>query len=472
MSQQHPDPYVRPPGAAKAMALTLPGLVCCVAVFIASPHDRLFDDVTLLLAGCTVVANVAWVDLDDRLLIDGSFVPSLLAMAFLGPAAAFFLVVVGEVGSWVVRRYRAIVMPINMFGLGLPAILGAIVVELLSPRGVAFYAILPMVGFAALALNDLLLTSLIGVLDAAPIAARLRHHLRLLPALGINVFLALATARLYASEGLIAIAVVLVLILAFNYMVSQMLKAQRRAERIGELAASRQRLVVEALGAEERERRDLSERLHDEAVQDMLLARQELAEARRGEPQSLARADMVLAKALDGVRQAVTDLHPSVLAENGLAASLSAVAEREARLGGFCVDVAIEPDVDCCHARLLFRVARELLRNINKHAGARSAGLRIWRTPQEVVVAVWDDGRGFPPSALKTALAAGHVGLASVRERVEALGGRFEPTSELGQGSRFRVCLPCPSELGLCYRASANTSSAAAGGPQDPMRAE
>ena len=42
-----------------------------------------------LLAACTLFASVAWVDLDERLLIDASFVPSVLAMGFLGPAPAF-----------------------------------------------------------------------------------------------------------------------------------------------------------------------------------------------------------------------------------------------------------------------------------------------------------------------------------------------------------------------------------------------
>ena len=104
------------------MALTMPGLAACLIAFALLPKDRLLDPLTLLLAACTLFASVAWVDLDERLLIDASFVPSVLAMGFLGPAPAFAIVVVGELGSWCVRRYRKVVVPINTFGLGAPAL--------------------------------------------------------------------------------------------------------------------------------------------------------------------------------------------------------------------------------------------------------------------------------------------------------------------------------------------------------------
>ncbi|HEX2397817.1 MAG TPA: hypothetical protein VHI73_06735, partial [Solirubrobacteraceae bacterium] len=120
------------------MAITLPGLAVCFVAFALAPHDQLLSPLTLVLAGCAVIASVAWIDLDDRLLVDASFVPSLLAIGFLGPAEVVAVLALGEICSWCIRRYRAVVVPINMFGLIAPALLAATAFDAIGPRGALF----------------------------------------------------------------------------------------------------------------------------------------------------------------------------------------------------------------------------------------------------------------------------------------------------------------------------------------------
>jgi signal transduction histidine kinase len=435
-----PRPGVRGPRAT--MAITLPGLAACFVAFALAPHDQLLSPLTLVLAGCAVIASVAWIDLDDRLLVDASFVPSLLAIGFLGPAEVVAVLALGEICSWCIRRYRAVVVPINMFGLIAPALLAATAFDAIGPRGALFYVALGLVGAASLALNGLMVTSLMGVLDDAPIIERLRGHLNLIPALAINLGLALATATLYGSRGLIAITVVLVAIIAFNYMVTQMIRARQRGQRISDLAASRHRLVVEALDAEDRERRRLSERLHDEAIQALLTAKQELAEAKQGDPHGVPRAQAALDSVLNQLRGAVFDLDPRVLEHGGIEPALRAVAEQQGRIGRFRANVAIDEDATGRCDRLVFAVSRELLTNIAKHASARFAQVRIFRDGPTVVITVSDDGRGFESGSRFEAVREGHIGIASIAERIEAIGGCFDLRTSPGHGVSARAVLP------------------------------
>jgi signal transduction histidine kinase len=424
------------------MALTLPGLAGCFVVFAAASHDQLGEPLALVLAGCTLLASIADIDLDDRILIDASFVPTILAIAFLGPAVAFALVLVGTVGSWLVRRhYRAVVVPINVFGLGAPALLGAWLFQAVDPSGAAFYVLLSGIGLGGLVVNDLLVTPLMGVLDDAPIVGRLSEHVRLFPALAINVMFAVATAALLPRAGWAAIAIVLLAIIAFNYMVKQMLATQRQAKQVADLAGSRQRLVVQALDAEERQRRHLSERLHDEAIQDLLMARQDLAEAERGNRGAFRQTRKALDRALTELRGAVFDLHPTVLERGGLAPALKALAQQQARLGNFEVSLSVDPHAQGVRDRLLVAIIRELLRNIAQHANARRAEVRIARRNGAICLDVRDDGRGFHESARSEALRSGHIGLASAAERVEAAGGRFEFVNA-PRGAHIRVTVP------------------------------
>jgi len=89
---------------------------------------------------------------------------------------------------------------------------------------------------------------------------------------------------------------------------------------------------------------------------------------------------------------------------------------------------------------VLFRVAREALANVHKHAAASDVSVLVTEADGGVEVVVTDDGVGFDTGGEN--LAPGHVGLASARERAERVGGRVEVESSPGNGTRVRAWIP------------------------------
>lgn len=222
-------------------------------------------------------------------------------------------------------------------------------------------------------------------------------------------------------------------------------EAREHANRVVALAEGRGRLVADALTAEERARQALAEVLHDDVLQDLLAARQDVADAigRRGgggDVLDTARAGIVRATAR--LREVVGELHPVTLTHGGLEAALQAVAESVAKRGGFTVTFEIDRDATGVHDRLVLALAREFLVNVEKHAEAEHAHVRVERVGEDVRLTVTDDGRGFTPEADGQAFNRGHIGLPSARERVAALGGALTVRSAPGRGARIVVLIP------------------------------
>jgi two-component system NarL family sensor kinase len=218
----------------------------------------------------------------------------------------------------------------------------------------------------------------------------------------------------------------------------------RRAEQVERLSAGRGRLVAQALDAEDRERRRLASALHDDAVQNLLAARHELAAG--GER---AFVEQGLDRTIGQLRDAVFDLYPAALDHAGLAAALEAVAAHAGRRAGFRWEVKVDPNAEGLHDQLVFSLARELVINVTKHAQASALTVNVRRTGAELVLEVADDGVGLDPERLRAAPLEGHIGLASATERVEALDGALEIAAQPGQGTLVRARLPLAvAELG------------------------
>jgi two-component system NarL family sensor kinase len=220
----------------------------------------------------------------------------------------------------------------------------------------------------------------------------------------------------------------------------------RRAGRIAALVRARGRLMVDVLAAEDRERKRLADWLHDGAVQNLLVAGQDLAEAERGDRGALRRAREIVRETIPKLRSVLIDLHPGLLTSTGLGPALEALAEAQARHGAYGVDVSVDDAAPSDHDQLLLSLARELLINVGKHARAQHVRVSVRRQRRETVLEISDDGVGFDPARRAAALADGHIGLASSVERVETLGGRVDIMSAPGQGTRVLVTLPSPGE--------------------------
>ena len=217
-----------------------------------------------------------------------------------------------------------------------------------------------------------------------------------------------------------------------------------RDRRIRAAADERRRLLAQALAAEERERRRLAEVLHDEAIQNLLLARHELRDHhRRHDEDSFQRADGALAATVEQLRGEIFELHPYVLEHAGLRAALTAHAETAARRAGARADVEIDDaPAPAGQEQLVLSLARELLANAARHSEADTIRLRLACDAGALVLTVSDDGRGLSSQQRAAAVAHGHIGLATGAERAAAAGGTFDIRSAPGAGTTVTVRLP------------------------------
>ena len=217
---------------------------------------------------------------------------------------------------------------------------------------------------------------------------------------------------------------------------------KRRTAEVEALGGERAALLHDALDAEERERARIGERLHDDALQSLLAAKQDVREARGGDMRSLAYAEEALGDAVRALRETVRGLHPASLADRGLELALRVELDRVSRRGAVAVHLDVDPAAVGPHDALLYAAARELVGNVAKHASATTLRVSLVRTAGGVVLAVVDDGVGMAPGRPGAAVADGHVGLASTRQRIEAAGGTFELRSEAGTGTTILVTVP------------------------------
>ncbi len=225
---------------------------------------------------------------------------------------------------------------------------------------------------------------------------------------------------------------------------NQRLRAEL-AELRGELDSCRV-LVAQVIEAEDQARRRIAQLIHDDSLQTLLAANQELIEAAPGRTQ-VQRAHEVVAAAIERLREALEALHPVTLEQGGLEQALGAVARQAGRQGGFEVELEIDPEALDLHDEIVLGVARELLTNVARHAEATEAGVRLSRSAYAVELEVSDNGRGIEPGRREAALAQGHIGLASATQRVQTAGGRFSVESS-SDGTRARARLPIAPPAG------------------------
>jgi two-component system NarL family sensor kinase len=217
----------------------------------------------------------------------------------------------------------------------------------------------------------------------------------------------------------------------------------RRAARVAALLEVRKRLVAESMHADERTNRELAEHLHDGPLQTLLAARLELDEVRERMPDPAL--DMVYRALNDtaaGLRSTVTALHPQVLAQLGLTPGVRELVRQHQSRGDVTVDAELEDVGTPVSQALLYRAARELLVNVTKHADASTVTVQLFRRGDRVVLTVADDGAGFEPSIVDERVAEGHIGLASLQARFDAMGGAMAIDSTVGRGTLVTVTSP------------------------------
>jgi two-component system NarL family sensor kinase len=234
--------------------------------------------------------------------------------------------------------------------------------------------------------------------------------------------------------------------------IAQLPLARFLARRVRSEEQERERLTRHAEDALQHERLRIAAELHDGVVQDLAGVAYELQGAADRLPQApgdgsmgeiLRRGSSVCRGSMRALRRLLVDLYPSDLGREGLGPAIEALA-RPLREGGvdLAVDIALDEPVPSDAAELVYRAAQETLRNIDHHAGARSASLSLCTVASDVVLLVEDDGKGMTDDTLSERHSAGHMGLALLGDGAAARSGSLTIESELGSGTRVRLSLP------------------------------
>lgn len=223
------------------MAVATLGCIACAISVLLWGHGDPLSPLALVLTACALFANIAAADMDNegKVAIGGSFVPSMVAVAFLGVAPAFFIAAVAEIGAWIYERYRPAVLPINVLASGGPNIAAALVLAAIAPAShlaAGFYVAVGIAAVVALAMNHLIGTALTAGLYGRRIVPALAVFSGLAPAMAISVALTIATTAIYARLGVAGALFVLISILAYTYMARLVVAARRRTRQYASLS--------------------------------------------------------------------------------------------------------------------------------------------------------------------------------------------------------------------------------------------
>jgi PAS domain S-box-containing protein len=217
------------------------------------------------------------------------------------------------------------------------------------------------------------------------------------------------------------------------------------AQREATLHTLSQRLVE----LQERERSYVADRLLNEAAQVLAALKVQMSALERG-LKRLPGADDCLDEIIDKMDRVLQELHrlatelrPASLDQLGLATALDQYLTEFGMVHGLEVQfvasgldgVRVPAEVETT----FYRIAQEALANIARHAHATVAGLALTHFDRYLVLAVEDNGAGFHEAA---AMAAGALGLAGMRERVQSVGGSLTIESNPGSGTTIIIDVP------------------------------
>jgi len=196
----------------------------------------------------------------------------------------------------------------------------------------------------------------------------------------------------------------------------------------------------------EDERGHLARELHDELGALLTAAKLDVArlKSRIGTPPPEVTDRLRhLSETLNGVialkRRIIEDLRPSSLSNLGLTAALEILVREFSDRADIDVQASLETvDLPEVTQLTVYRMVQESLTNIGKYSKAQKVLVKVHQYPVHVAVEIQDDGTGFDPTSIPR---TSH-GLAGMRQRVEAAGGRLTVSSRPGQGTQISAILP------------------------------
>jgi signal transduction histidine kinase len=250
---------------------------------------------------------------------------------------------------------------------------------------------------------------------------------------------------------MLAIALTAGLVLSFGsilYLLRLGEEAQRRYQELARSRAELEALSAQLVDAQETERRSISRELHDEVGQSLGALLVEVGRLAASVPsdtmQIKGHVDKIKSIAettVENVRNIALLLRPSMLDDLGLIAALEWQGREVSRRSEMEVEVQsgegsekIPDEYRIC----IYRIVQEALNNAARHSSAKNARVTIEQTADNILVCVFDDGRGFDSQRVRG------LGILGMEERVRRLGGLFTIDSKPGSSTTLKAEFPLP----------------------------
>ncbi len=216
----------------------------------------------------------------------------------------------------------------------------------------------------------------------------------------------------------------------------------------------KQQVGLRIVQAQEEERRRIAREIHDGPAQSLanLVLRAEFCEQLLSRDPGSVRSELEKLKnsvrsTLQDIRKIIFDLRPMSLDDLGLVGGLRRFFGDFQERYGLPVEFLVfgqEKALEQMYSIALFRIVQEALNNIVKHARASRVVVKLELLPQQVIIAVKDDGMGFDPQSVEQD--GGHYGLLNMRERARLLNGELQVKSAPGRGTEIYVMIPIEGE--------------------------
>lgn len=234
------------------------------------------------------------------------------------------------------------------------------------------------------------------------------------------------------------------------YQAANLLERLRTEDRLEKRVQQRTsqvyQLASELITTEQSVRRHLAQTLHDDLQQVLYAANIQLDFLRDnvGEKDELNETVKTIRQAITLTRQLTGELSPPMLEGEGLPETLTWLAHHMADVYQLQVTIEVNDQPQTIGEEqwvLLYRIVRELLFNVVKHAGVQEAQASLQEDNNGITVTISDHGRGFDVKLLAEAR-QNHFGLRSIQERLQYFGGRANIESRPGGGTRVTLFLP------------------------------
>lgn len=253
-----------------------------------------------------------------------------------------------------------------------------------------------------------------------------------------------SASRLLGAIAPPLIAGIIVLVLLQVPLAWSMARRLQRGQR------EREALLSTAVEASTRERRRIAADLHDGVVQDLAgvafgLAPLTAEAERRGDPEQakvLREATGTLKQGVRDLRTLLVEIHPPKLESTGLRVAISDLLS-PLEAAGITTSLEVDEAASADGDTLLYRAAREAIRNAHDHAEPASVRVSVTRSRDGATsLVVADDGKGFSPQDREQRAETGHLGLTLLAEVVEQAGGKLAVQSAPGEGTTVEMKLP------------------------------